>query len=173
MLQAHEAERISANDLVTHPWFGDETATSDSSSEALEFVRMKECEALGFAELLSRGFQVVKYSSKGSTQPYLTTLTLNFLEESVTWTARKNLGMPALQSQKRKRAIRLCEINEIRRGYTTKAFQAQKHLTSMPRPKICLSIICSWRTLDLVGKAPSQREFLVRGIRRLLQDAAR
>ncbi|KAF1775364.1 Calcium/calmodulin-dependent/calcium-dependent protein kinase [Phytophthora cactorum] len=88
MLKTNDTERISAEDLLSHPWFNDVDVTS--SAEELERARIEDCEALGFAELLSRGFQVVKYGYKKATTPHSTSLTINFMEESVTWTARKN-----------------------------------------------------------------------------------
>ncbi|KAG2816329.1 hypothetical protein PC111_g13192 [Phytophthora cactorum] len=167
MLKTNDTERISAEDLLSHPWFNDVDVTS--SAEELERARIEDCEALGLAELLSRGFQVVKYGYKKATTPHSTSLTINFMEESVTWTARKNAMLEnAPGSSKRGRAIPLREIKEIREGHATEAFLSHKESKSVPPPELCLSIICPWRTLDLVVEVPSQREFLVRGLRRLL-----
>lgn len=169
MLKTDENERISAEELLDHPWFrttNDDTMgttnTSRTTPEEFERARIEDCEALGFAELLARGFQVVKYGYKQSTTPHSTSLTLNFMEESITWTARNSKNGTA------RRAIPLREIKEIREGHTTNAFLSHKDSKSLPLPELCLSIICSWRTLDLVMQAPSQREFIVRGLRRLL-----
>ncbi|KAK1944307.1 Calcium/calmodulin-dependent protein kinase type II alpha chain [Phytophthora citrophthora] len=167
MLKTDVGERISAEDLLCHPWFNEDDdrkgATSTRATpEEFECARIEDCEALGFAELLARGFQVVKYGYKESTVPHSTSLTLNFIEESITWTARNSKNGTA------GRAIPLREIKEIREGHTTNAFLSHKDSKPLPRPELCLSIICPWRTLDLVMEAPSQREFMVRGLRRLL-----
>ncbi|KAG7378976.1 hypothetical protein PHYPSEUDO_009264 [Phytophthora pseudosyringae] len=187
MLKINDAERISAEELLGHPWFDetDDSVTGSTSSsgrtpEELEFARIEDCKALGFAELLSRGFQVVKYGHKESTTPHSTSLTINFMEESITWTARNNSMLTrAVRSNsangtsgstKRRRAIPLREIEGIREGHTTGAFLSRKDSKSRPPPELCLSIICPWRTLDLVVEVASQREFMVRGIRRLLPN---
>ncbi|KAE9303450.1 hypothetical protein PR003_g22007 [Phytophthora rubi] len=188
MLKADESERISAEDLLGHPWFDEidddmsgSANCNGSSPEEFELARIEDCEALGLAELLSRGFQVVKYCYKESTAPHSTSLTLNFMEECITWTARNNSILTRASSNtnesgstentKRGRVIPLREIKEIREGHTTEAFLSRKHLKSVPPPELCLSIICHWRTLDLVVEAPSQREFMVRGLRRLLPSS--
>ncbi|GMF09877.1 unnamed protein product [Phytophthora lilii] len=189
MLKTNDSERISAEDLLGHPWFDklddDMSGSADSSGstpEEFELARIDDCEELGFAELLSRGFQVVMYGFKESTTPHSTTLTLNFMEESITWTAQKNPMLTRVASNnsengtvgsaKRGRAIQLREINEIREGHTTDAFLSRKDAKSTPLPELCLSIVCPWRTLDLVVEAPSQREFMVRGLRRLLPSSS-
>ncbi|KAI9991866.1 hypothetical protein PInf_017242 [Phytophthora infestans] len=164
MLKTNDAERISAEELLSHPWF-DHVDANASNAQELERVRIEDCEALGFAELLSRGFQVVKFGYKPSTTPHSTSLTVNFMEESVTWTARKNAVSTNKTSGKRGRTIQLREIMEIREGHSTEAFLSLK---SAPPSELCLSIICPWRTLDLVVETPRQREFVVRGLRRLL-----
>ncbi|KAE9218098.1 hypothetical protein PF004_g13969 [Phytophthora fragariae] len=188
MLKADESERISAEDLLGHPWFDEidddmsgSANCNGSSPEEFELARIEDCEALGLAELLSRGFQVVKYCYKESTAPHSTSLTLNFMEECITWTARNNSILTRASSNtnesgstentKRGRVIPLREIKEIREGHTTEAFLSRKHLKSVPPPELCLSIVCHWRTLDLVVEAPSQREFMVRGLRRLLPSS--
>lgn len=183
MLKTDDIERISAEDLLGHPWFDEVDSMSDSATstpEDFELARIDDCETMGFAELLSRGFQVVKYGYKESTTPHSTTLTLDFMEECITWTGRKNamlmrvtsLGSDTGSSEatKRGRSIKLREIQEIREGHATDCFLscARSESTSKPPPELCLSIVCSWRTLDIVVEAPSQREFMVRGLRRLL-----
>ncbi|ETO61289.1 CAMK/CAMK2 protein kinase [Phytophthora nicotianae P1976] len=177
MLKTNDTERISAEDLLSHPWIN-EVDVGASIARELERTRIEDCEALGFAELLSRGFQVVKYGYKNSTTPHSTALTFNFMEESITWTARKN-AMPrgansnetgTSGSSKRGRTIPLREITEIKVGHATEAFLSLKDSQTVPSPELCLSIICPWRTLDLVVEIPSQREFMVRGLRRLLPN---
>ncbi|OWZ02456.1 CAMK/CAMKL protein kinase, partial [Phytophthora megakarya] len=183
MLKTNEAERISAADLLSHPWFDENddgilrstSNTGNISPKDFELARTEDCEVLGFAELLTRGFQVVKFGYKKSTTPHSTSLTLNFMEECITWTARKNAMLTRNStdnkipgSTKRGRVIPLREIMEIREGHTTEAFLSHKDSKTMPPPELCLSIICAWRTLDLVVEVPMQREFMVRGLRRLL-----
>ncbi|KAF4318849.1 hypothetical protein JM18_006324 [Phytophthora kernoviae] len=136
--------------------------------------------ALQSMEHFPTGVDVVKYGYKEFTKPHSTTLTLNFMEESIAWTGRKIPMLPRMTSRgsengagdsiKRGRAILLREIQEIREGHTTDAFllPARKGTTYLPPPEHCLSIICSWRTLDIVLEAPSQRDFMARGLRRLL-----
>jgi serine/threonine protein kinase len=189
MLKVNDAERISAEDLLGHPWFDEIddamsgfTSSVGSSPEELELARIDDCEALGFAELISRGFQAVKYGFRESTTPHPTTLSLDFIDECITWTARKNPMLMRVSSvtsengaaegsTKRGRAIPLREITEIREGHTTDALLSYKNSTPLPPPELCLSIICPWRTLDLVVEAPTQREFMARGLRRLLPSS--
>lgn len=188
MLKTNESERISAEDLMGHPWFDDidddmsgSSNCNGSSPEEFELARIEDCEALGFAELLSRGFQVIKYGFKESTKPHSTSLTLNFMEECITWTARNssihtrtpssNNDGGSAENTKRGRAIPLREVKEIREGHTTQAFLSRKDSKFLPPPELCLSIVCPWRTLDLVVEAPSQREFMARGLRRLLPSS--
>lgn len=171
MLKVNDAERISAKDLLGHPWFTniDEESGGDGIPNDFELVRIEDCEALGFAELLSRGFQVVKYGHKNSTLPHSTLLAVNYMEECITWTARdKSKSMRTSGSNKRGRVISLREIQEINEGHTTKAFLFREQSNVIPRPELCLSIVCPWRTLDIVMEAPSQRDFMVRGLQRLL-----
>ncbi|KAG7399153.1 hypothetical protein PHYBOEH_009613 [Phytophthora boehmeriae] len=175
MLMAHENERISAADLLEHAWFDQINDTSEPaiiSPEKYEIARTEDCEAMGFAELLSRGLKVVKYGYKESTKPHTCTLTLNFLEESISWTGRKIPMLPraasrgsdkgAADNTKRGRSILLREIQDIREGHTTNAFKLlpRNGSTHLPPPERCLSIICSWRTLDIVLEAPNQRDFM-------------
>ncbi|GMF25631.1 unnamed protein product [Phytophthora fragariaefolia] len=188
MLKSNENERISAEDLMGHPWFDEVdddmsgfVNSNSSKPEEFELARIEDCEALGFAELLSRGFQVVKFGFKESTTPHQTILTLNFMEECISWTARKsamlsgitsnNDGIGSTEDGKRGRSIRLREIKEIREGHETDAFLSRKNSKIIPPPELCLSLICSWRTLDLVFEAPSQREFMLRGLRRLMPSS--
>ncbi|KAI9980239.1 hypothetical protein PInf_026520 [Phytophthora infestans] len=164
MLKTNDAERISAEELLSHPWF-DHVNANASNAQELERVRIEDCEALGFAELLSRGFQVVKFGYKPSTTPHSTSLT------STSW-KKASLGLPGrMQCRPTKLLVsvdvpsQLREIMEIREGHSTEAFLSLK---SAPPSELCLSIICPWRTLDLVVETPRQREFVVRGLRRLL-----
>ncbi|CAI5719374.1 unnamed protein product [Peronospora effusa] len=179
MLKTSDTERISAEDLLNHPWFNEaDTGMSESisSPKDLELLRIEDCEAMGFAELLSRGFRVVKYDYKESLTPYVTSLSVNFMEECINWTGHQH---PLLASEDatvcrtgRGRAISLRDIKEIREGHTTKAFQSFNNMKPIPSPELCLSIICPWRTLNLVVEAPSQRRFMVRGFRRLIASDA-
>ncbi|KAH7460695.1 Serine/threonine-protein kinase DCLK3 [Phytophthora ramorum] len=186
MLRINDTERISAEALLGHPWFDavdDEMSGSTGSRtpEDFEVARVEDCEELGFAELLSRGFQVVKYGNKESTTPHSTTIGINFMEECITWTSRSASMLSSNRSgngisgnTKRGRSIPLREVLEIREGHSTDAFvsAARKYSKSMPLPELCLSIVCRWRTLDLVVEAPTQREFMVRGLRRLLPSSS-
>ncbi|RLN47549.1 hypothetical protein BBJ28_00014269 [Nothophytophthora sp. Chile5] len=193
MLRPNDSDRISAEDLLGHPWFDevDEDMTGPLSSrdcrsivEDPERARIEDCEAMGFAELLSRGFQVVKYGYKESTTPHSTALALDFADECITWTSRRNPMITRVTSSssgsgaatgKQRRAILLREIQEVREGHTTDAFllPALKGTRSVPPAELCLSIVCLWRTLDIVVEVSSQREFLVRSLRRLLPSVPR
>ncbi|RLN47130.1 hypothetical protein BBJ28_00018942 [Nothophytophthora sp. Chile5] len=194
MLRPNDRERISAEDLLSHPWFDEvdeNMAGSLSSRDCRSIVgdpersRIEDCEAMGFAELLSRGFQVVKYGYKESTTPHSTALALDFADECITWTPRRNPMLTRVTNSsssdngaatgRRRRAILLREIQEVREGHTTDAFllPALKGARSVPPVELCLSVVCLWRTLDIVVEASSQREFLVRGLRRLLPSVPR
>ncbi|CAI5721912.1 unnamed protein product [Hyaloperonospora brassicae] len=181
MLKTSDLERISAQDLLDHPWFtGADTnmlASVNSNLKASELSRVEDCEAMGFAELLSRGFPVVKHGHERSTTR-TTSLSLNFVDLCVSWTARKN-PMPtgaATDSNgnatgcrtKQRRTIPLREINEIREGHSARAFSPFESVSPVIPSELCLSIICARRTLDLQVEYQSQRDFLVRGLRRLL-----
>ncbi|CAH0514642.1 unnamed protein product [Peronospora belbahrii] len=186
MLKTNDAERISAEDLLGHPWFNDTMAGMSKSisctPDELEHSRIEDCEAMGFAELLSRGFRVIKYGNKESTMPYVALLSLNFMEERINWTAHENPLPTEMVKDTSKNTIVCCtggsrgiflrDIKEIREGHTTKAFLSHNNIKSIPPPELCLSIICPWRTLDLAVEAPSQREFMVRGLRRLTASHA-
>ncbi|GAB9471708.1 Camk/camk2 protein kinase [Globisporangium polare] len=205
MLAPKEKDRVSAKDLLVHPWFDPERTSSTASLGAVlpnlhrdsntwkvlemnaagqECVRLADCEVKGFKELLGRGLEMTKYGNKGSTAPHATTLSIDFPQQVLSWTARPGpLAMGSVRKAtvdgspgKRadSRSIRLCDIQEVRLGHATDAF---KHAVAKgkdpPPPELCISIVCSWRTLDLVVKAPSQREFLSKGLLRLINGGSR
>uniref|UniRef100_K3WDC6 Protein kinase domain-containing protein n=1 Tax=Globisporangium ultimum (strain ATCC 200006 / CBS 805.95 / DAOM BR144) TaxID=431595 RepID=K3WDC6_GLOUD len=211
MLAPREKDRVSARDLLVHPWFDPERSSSPVSLVAVqprfrrdsntwkllemnavghEVVRLEDCAVKGFTELMARGLEVTKYGNKGSTAPHVTTLVIDFPKQVITWTARANaLGLKSsrqpsssvdsssISSGKQssgRRIIRISDITEIRLGHATDAFRhaVGKGKDEVLPHELCLSIICSWRTLDIVAKAPSQREFLSKGLLRLINNGA-
>ncbi|KAF1332763.1 Camk/camk2 protein kinase, partial [Globisporangium splendens] len=209
MLAPREKDRVSARDLLVHPWFDPEHSSSPVSLVAVrprfrrdsntwkllemnavghEVVRLEDCAVKGFTELMARGLEVTKYGNKGSTAPHATTLIIDFPKQIVIWTARvSTLGLrssrppsssvesssaSSSEQSSGRRVIRISDITEIRLGHATDAFRhaVGKGKDQAPPHELCLSIICSWRTLDIVVKAPSQREFLSKGLLRLINN---
>lgn len=200
MLAPRANDRVSAKELLVHPWFDPTRSSSAESVGAVqpsvrrdsitwkllemnavsqESVRLADCQAKGFTELLARGLEVTKYGNKGSTAPHTTTLSIDFPRQVVAWTARPGaltLGSSSRnavsantsEGKQRGRVIRLSDIKEVRLGHATDAFLHAAKGKDAPQPEFCLSIVCSWRTLDVVVKAASQREFLSKGLLRLV-----
>lgn len=202
MLTQSENDRISAKDLLMHPWFqsamalNDDTTVnksgligklgSDKMNTAVqECLRISDCDAKGFCDLLGRGLNVVKIGNKETTLPHESVLTIDFGLQYVSWTARSTIWSPsgrkktvnphedrqrrAITDSKNGRVIFFDDIKEIRVGHATDAFSRLKDNSGVPAEQ-CISIICSWRTLDLVVQAPSQREFLLEGLQALLPE---
>lgn len=204
MLAPKEKDRVSAKDLLVHPWFDPERTSSTASLGAVhlhrdsntwkvlemnaagqECVRLVDCEVRGFKELLGRGLEITKYGNKGSTAPHATTLAIDFVQQVLSWTGRsgpltigsgRKVSTDGSTNNSGKRAgsrsIRLCDVQEVHLGHATDAFKHAAKGRDPPPPELCISIVCSWRTLDLVVKAPSQREFLSKGLLRLINSGS-
>lgn len=200
MLVPSEKDRISAKDLLKHPWFQsamalsyDESAANKSgllgsrkmNSAVQECLRISDCDAKGFCDLLGRGLTIVKIGNKETTLPHDSILTIDFGLHYVSWTARTTIWSSsgrkktvnshedrqrrAIVESKNGRVIFFDDIKEIRVGHATDAFDLLKDKSGAPAER-CISIVCSWRTLDLVVQAPSQREFLLEGLQALLPE---
>lgn len=201
MLTPRESERVSAKELLVHPWFDPDRTSSLPSLGAIinpsrrrdsttwrmhelnaagqECVRLADCEMKGFRELLGCGLELTKFSNKGSAAPHLSSISIDFALAALQWTARHGLGSArkandaaSANKQKRGRSILLRDIQEIRVGHSTETFIQAAKGKDPPSPDVCMSIVCPWRTLDLVVKAPRQREFLVKGLTRLVHGAS-
>lgn len=202
MLTQSEKDRISAKDLLKHPWFQSAMALNDDATliksgltdkfgsgkmntAVQECLRISDCDAKGFCDLLGRGLNVVKIGNKETTLPHESVLTIDFGLQYVSWTARSTIWSSsgrkktvnphedrqrrAITDSKNGRVIFFDDIKEIRVGHATDAFSRLKDKCSAPAER-CISIISSWRTLDLVVQAPSQREFLLEGLQALLPE---
>ncbi|TYZ65933.1 hypothetical protein PybrP1_007463 [[Pythium] brassicae (nom. inval.)] len=198
MLAPRESDRASAAELLTHPWFdplagaaaalGEHPARrhrSDSNSsttwQALERLaadheraRLADCEVTGFRELLGHGLELTKLSATGSAAPHASSLSIDFAQRTLQWTARRHaLGSSSSSGSARKltrgRSIPLGGVLKIRRGHTTEAFA---RVRDAPPPERCFSVVCAWRTLDLVAKSARQREMLVTGLARVVAEDA-
>lgn len=205
MLAPRESDRASAAELLTHPWFDpladygaaslllvdaptQQRRRSDSSTwqtlERLaadhERVRLADCEASGFRELLGHGLELTKLSASGSAAPHASSLSIDFAHHSMQWTARRralgsnsnsnsNSGSGSNRKLARGRSILWRDVLEIRRGHATEAFARAR---DAPPPERCFSVVCAWRTLDLVAKSAQQREMLVTGFTRVVAEAA-
>ncbi|TMW65567.1 hypothetical protein Poli38472_008209 [Pythium oligandrum] len=188
MLCVNEKERFTARELLVHPWFDMTPSPSDSAvprrdsaleTEEQESRRLEDCRVKGFTELLPRGLELIKYGKDGQTAPHETTLTIDFVHGTISWTARsgilglggskKSIDANTPSKPSKSRVIAFSDIQEIRVGHATAAFRSINGKET-PSAELCLSIISSWRTLDLVVKAPSQREFMLKGLYQALDQ---
>ncbi|GLD92213.1 hypothetical protein PINS_up000746 [Pythium insidiosum] len=210
MLCQDERDRISAKDLLHHSWFHSSTNEacgvsspvtivtdhSDVSSidgwsvSSAELKRLDDCLSLGFVELLTRGFDVNKHGQSGTTSPHATTLLVDFVHGTMSWTRRSSvLGFggtsstntrrvsdhpspgPSQPSKRNSRMISFSDILEVRHGHTTNAFSIQPGSNKvLPPPELCVSVVSSWRTLDIAVKSPYQAQFFLVGMTRALQE---
>ncbi|RHY91714.1 hypothetical protein DYB37_007427 [Aphanomyces astaci] len=135
-------------------------------------VRIQNCIETGFAELICRGFEVLKHNQNGKTShAHRTTLRYDVATHSVSWTPASTLHQhPKKHFKVHPRTIFLKDVVAVASGCdASRAFAKMKHQTI--KDDHCLSLVTESRTLDLETETKGQQTYLVEGLTRLVQMA--
>ncbi|RHZ09078.1 hypothetical protein DYB31_007055 [Aphanomyces astaci] len=136
------------------------------------YVRIQNCIEMGFAELICRGFEVLKHNQNGKTShAHRTTLRYDVATHSVSWTPASTLHQhPKKHFKVHPRTIFLKDVVAVASGCAaSRAFAKMKHQTI--KDDHCLSLVTESRTLDLETETKGQQTYLVEGLTRLVQMA--
>ncbi|KAF0765525.1 hypothetical protein AaE_002978 [Aphanomyces astaci] len=179
LLAVDPTDRYSASDLLAHRWLtqGNVTPSAGYDVEPTlanndDSVRIQNCIEMGFAELICRGFEVLKHNQNGKTShAHRTTLRYDVATHSVSWTPASTLHQhPRKHFKVHPRTIFLKDVVAVASGCdASRAFAKMKHQTI--KDDHCLSLVTESRTLDLETETKGQQTYLVEGLTRLVQMA--
>ncbi|KAF0698131.1 Aste57867_11227 [Aphanomyces stellatus] len=166
-------ERLSATELLEHPWLKKEMHQVGPPGEDDDGLRIQNCIEKGLLELLSRGFEVLKHNQNGKTShAHRTILRYDVATMSLSWTPASTLHQnPKKHFKVHPRVIFLKDVINVTTGCTTPAFMKVTHHTI--KSDHCFSLVTETRTLDLETETKGQQLYLMDGLMRLVEQARR
>lgn len=179
MLQTDVEKRGTAKELLQHSWFvADQIKSTD---QIYEISRQKECEALGFMELMRLGIHVLKYSRKSAHKSHRTVLSIDFATNCIFWTPRPyayttrdharslSVGHEGLSSKRHKqRSIKLLDIKSVNMDGVIDA--GQKAMRSDQGSSFRVNFVLSTGILTFQTYTQSQQSFLVNYIQAYIKS---
>ncbi|CAK4083492.1 unnamed protein product [Aphanomyces euteiches] len=164
-------ERMSATDLLNHPWLTRASTTDPRGMNDDDELRVQNCVEKGLLELLTRGLEVLKHNQTGkSSHAHRTILRLDITSMALTWTPASTLHQHPkkhFQAKVHPRTIFLKDVVQVSAGCSTPAFMKSATI----KEDHCFSLVTEVRTLDLETETKSQQEYLVQGLSRLVKMA--